>query len=339
MTVTMVQGNWNDFHTRALERVSAAPGVQQAAFAWGVPLTGNNWPGTVEIEGRPVTSPRDRVPVPQRSVTPGYFSLLGLKLVDGRDFRSSDAGSAPPVVIVNQSFVDRYFAPASALGKKLWFGRRDQPSMEIIGVVNNGRTDDLTREADPEVYFSLWQRGAFSKDLVVRASGDPRSVISAVQKELRAVDPTAAIENIRTLDQIRADSLASRSFAMELLIGFSLVASVLTLVGIYGVLSLSVAARRRDFAIRTAIGAQHRDIRNLVFAEGFRLIAGGIVAGIVAAILLSRVLTSLLFEVQPADPITLAGAALLFAGVALIACWVPTRRAARVNPLEALRCE
>jgi putative ABC transport system permease protein len=160
-----------------------------------------------------------------------------------------------------------------------------------------------------------------------------------VQKELRAVDPTAAIENIRTLDQIRADSLASRSFAMELLIGFSLVASVLTLVGIYGVLSLSVAARRRDFAIRTAIGAQHRDIRNLVFAEGFRLIAGGVLAGIVAAVLLSRVLTSLLFEVQPADPITLASAALLFAGVALIACWVPTRRAARVNPLEALRCQ
>jgi putative ABC transport system permease protein len=174
MTVTMVQGNWNDFHTRALERVAAAPGVQRAAFAWGVPLTGNNWPGTVEIEGRPVASPSDRVPVPQRSVTPGYFSLLGLRLIDGRDFRSSDAGTAPLVAIVNQSFVDRYFASASAIGKKLWFGRRDQPPMEIIGVVSNGRTDDLTREADPEVYFSLWQRGAFSKDLVVRAAGDPR---------------------------------------------------------------------------------------------------------------------------------------------------------------------
>jgi len=339
MTVTMVQGDWANFHTRALERVSTVPGVQQAAFAWGVPLTGNNWPGSVEIEGRPVASPSDRVPVPQRSVTPGYFSLLGLTLTEGRDFRSSDAPNAPPVAIVNQSFVDRYFAPANAIGKKLWFRGRDQPPTDIVGVVSNGRTDDLTRTADPEVYFSLWQRSAFSKDLVVRAAGDPRALMTAVQRELRAVDPTAAIENIRTLDQIRADSLASRNFAMRLLVGFSLVASVLTLVGIYGVLSLSVAARRRDFAIRSAIGAQHRDIRNLVFAEGFRLIAAGVVSGIVVAMVLSRVLASLLFEVEPADPATLAGAGLLFAAVSLLACWVPSRRAARVNPLAALRSE
>jgi putative ABC transport system permease protein len=153
------------------------------------------------------------------------------------------------------------------------------------------------------------------------------------------VDPTAAVENIKTLDEIRGDSLASRTFAMQLLVGFSIVGSVLTLVGIYGVLSLSVASRRREIAIRTAVGAERRDIRNLVFAEGFRLIAGGVVTGIAAALIVSRVLSTFLFEVEPTDPATLLGVGLLFVGVSLLACWVPTRRAVKVDPLEALRYE
>ena len=174
---------------------------------------------------------------------------------------------------------------------------------------------------------------------MVRTAADPRSVMAAVQRELHSVDPTAAVQNPKTLEQIRGDSLASRTFAMQLLVGFSLVGSVLTLVGIYGVLSLSVASRRRELAIRTAVGAEQRDIRNLVLAEGFRLIAGGVLAGIAAAIVLSRVLKSFLFEVEPGDPVTLVGVGLLFVSVALLACWVPVRRAARVDPLEALRYE
>ncbi len=211
--------------------------------------------------------------------------------------------------------------------------------LEIVGVVANGRTDDLTQAAAPEVYLSLWQASAFSKHLVIRTAADPRSIMAAVQRELHAVDPTAAVESPKTLEQIRGDSLASRTFAMQLLVGFSLVGSVLTLVGIYGVLSLSVASRRRELAIRTAVGAGRQDIRNLVFAEGFRLIAGGVLAGIAAAIVLSRVLRSFLFEVEPGDPVTLIGVGLLFVSVALLACWVPVRRAAKVDPLEALRYE
>jgi putative ABC transport system permease protein len=163
--------------------------------------------------------------------------------------------------------------------------------------------------------------------------------MAAVQRELRSVDPTVAVENVKTLEQIRSDSLASRTFAMQLLVGFSVVGSVLTLVGIYGVLSLSVASRRREIAIRTAVGAQRRDIRNLIFGEGFRLIAGGVVAGIAVALILSRVLRTFLFDVEPTDPATLLGVVLLFAGVAVLACWVPTRRAAKVDPVEALRYE
>ncbi len=340
MSVTSVQqGKWEDFHHRALERVATLPGVQDVAFAWGVPLTGNSWPATLEIEGQPaVTKESDRIALPMRAATPGYFKLLGQTILDGRDFRSTDSGKGTMVAIVNKALVDRYFPKSNPIGKKIWFDRK-QAAIEIIGVVTNGRTSDLTQVAAPEIYLSLWQASAFSKHLIVRTAGDPRAVTAAVQRELRLIDPTVAVENVRTLEQIRGDSLASRTFAMQLLVGFAVVGSVLTLVGIYGVLSLSVAARRREIAIRTAVGARQRDIRNLIFGEGFRLIAGGVISGIVAAGVLSRVLRSFLFGVEPNDPVTLMGVGLLFAAVALAACWAPTRRAAKVDPLEALRYE
>ena len=342
MSVTEVQGfdKWSDFHHRALERVAALPGVQHAAFAWGVPLTGNNWTGPVEIEGQPAPSKAsDQLTLPLRAVTPDYFKLVGLPIPDGRDFRATDAGKEATVAVVNQALADRYFPHASSIGKKLWFFGHQRPPTQIVGVVANGRTDDLTKAAEPEIYLSLWQATAFSKHLVIRTVADPRSLIAAVQRELRSVDPTVAVENVKTLDEIRGDSLASRTFAMQLLVGFSLVGSVLTLVGIYGVLSLSVASRRREIAIRTAVGAERRDIRKLVLAEGFRLIAGGVISGIGAALILSRVLRSFLFEVEPTDPATLIGVGLIFASVALLACWGPTHRAAKVDPLEALRYE
>jgi putative ABC transport system permease protein len=346
MSVTALQRDNRErtaVHQRALERVSKLPGVESAAFAWGVPLTGNNWPFGVEIEGQPAASKPSDLPVlPARSVTEDYFKLLGQSLLAGRNFRSTDNRDTPNatnVAIINQAMADRYFPQANPIGKKFWgFGRRNPPT-EIIGVVANGRTDDLTKVAEPEIYLSMWQATPFTKHLLVRTTADPRALMAGVQRELRAVDPTIAVENLKTLDEIRDDSLASRSFAMRLLIGFSIVASALTLVGIYGVLSLSVAARRRELAIRTAMGAVRGDILKLVFGEGLRLIAGGVAAGLAAAIVLSRVLKSFLFEVEPADPITLIAVGLLFVGVALLACWAPARRASKVDPLEALRYE
>ena len=330
-------------HQRALERVSKLPGVESAAFAWGVPLTGNNWPFGVEIEGQPAPSKPSDLPVlPARAVTEDYFKLLGQALVAGRNFRSTDNRDTPAttiVAIINQAMADRYFPQANPVGKKLWsFGRRDNPN-EIIGVVANSRTDDLTKAAEPEVYLSFWQATAFTKHLLVRTTADPRALMAGVQRELRAVDPTVAVENLKTLEEIRGDSQASRSFAMRLLVGFSIVAIALTLVGIYGVLSMSVAARRRELAIRTAMGAGRRDLLKLVLGEGLRLVAGGVTVGLAAAIVLSRVLASFLFEVDPTDPVTLIAAPLLFVGVALLACWAPARRAAKVDPLEALRYE
>ena len=338
MSVTAVQGDYIAFHERALQQVSAVPGVERAAFAWGVPLTGNNWQNPMEIEGQPIpSSPSARDVLPLRAVTPGYFALLGLSLREGRDFRDSDTKNAPLVAIVNQAFTDKYFANANPIGRKLWARGRGEQSMEIVAVVENGRTDDLTRAAEPEIYMSFWQNGAFSKHLVVRSAADPRTVMSAVQGALRGVDPTVSVENIQTLDQIRGDSLASRSFAMQLLAGFAGIATVLTLVGIYGVLSLSVAARRRELAIRSAIGAEGSDLRNLVVGESLRLIGGGVLAGLVAALLLAQLLRTFLFGVEPADPATLVAATAAFVAAGLIASWPPIRRAMRVAPLEALR--
>ncbi len=342
MSVTDVQSwsSWGSFHRQALERVAALPGVQYAAFAWGVPLTGNNWPAILEIEGQPpALKESDKTALPLRAVTPDYFKLMGMALMEGREFRSTDDDKAPRVAIVNQAFARRYFPHGNAIGRKFWLNGRDKPGAEIVGEIANGRTDDLTQEALPEIYLPLWQAGAFSKHLVVRTMADPRSLVVAVERELRSVDPTAAIENVKTLEQIRDESLASRTFAMHLLTGFSAVGSVLTLVGIYGVLSLSVASRRRELAIRSAVGAQQKHIRKLIFGEGFRLIAGGVLVGVALAIVLSRVLRSFLFEVQPNDPATLIVVGVLFVGVGLLACWVPVRRAGKVDPLEALRYE
>jgi putative ABC transport system permease protein len=340
MSVTAVQGNLTDFHRHALDRVSALPGVEHAAFAWGVPLTGNSWPATAEFEGQPPSAKAsDRPSVPLRSVTPDYFQLLRLQISQGREFRSTDTRDAPSVAIVNQALADRFFSHGGAVGKKIYLGgRRDRP-MEIVGVVVNGRTAELTKAAAPEIYMPFWQAQAFSKHLMIRTPADPRSIFNAVQRELRAVDPTVAIENVKTMDQIRNDSLASQIFAMRLLSGFSLVGTILTLVGIYGVLSLSVASRRRELAIRIAVGAERRSIRNLVLTDGFQLIAGGLVIGLAAALVLSRVLRSFLFEVETTDPLTLIGVVALFAAVALVAFWIPANRATKVDPMDALRYE
>lgn len=346
MTVTAVQGDWIAFHHRALERVASVPGVEYAAFAWGVPLTGNNWPVPTEIEGQPVPAKAsDRVSLPFRAVTPDFFKLMGFKLTEGRGFRVTDISGHPLVAVVNQAFVDRYSPHGPALGRRFWMGSRTNrdgrpdPGGEIVGVVANARTDDLAQAAEPEVYVSFWQMRAYSKDLVVRTVGDPRAVMAHVQRELHAVDPTTAVENVRTFDQIRDESLASRTFAMNLLVGFSIVGSVLTLVGLYGTLSLSVTSRRRELAIRTAVGAEQRHIHRLVLGEGLRLVVGGVITGLGIALLLSQVLKTFLFGVAPTDPQTLIGVGAVFAAVAMLACWVPIRRAGKVDPLEALRYE
>lgn len=341
MSVTAVDGNWQDFHERALEQVSALPGVEGAAFAWGVPLTGNAWPSRIEIEDyAPPDSSDDFVALPLRAVTSGYFDMLNQPVTVGRDFRNSDNAQAPQVAIVNEAFVDRYLGGGNAIGKTIWRQGRDSgPEVSIVGVIGNSRTNDLTEAAEPEVYLPLWQASAFSKHLVVRSAASPESVANSVRAALRAISPTVAIENVRTLEEIRGESLASRNFAMQLLIGFAAIACLLTLGGIYSVLSLSVAARRREIAIRSAIGAERGRILSLVMRQGLAMTVGGAMIGIVVSIALARLLQSWLFGVDATDPGTVLGATAIFIVVASIACWAPARRASTIEPVEALRAE
>jgi putative ABC transport system permease protein len=340
MSVTAVEGDWKGFHERALEEVSALPGVEGAAFAWGVPLTGNAWPSRIEVEGyAPADGSGPNIALPLRSVTSGYFDLLSQPVTVGREFRPSDTGDAPLVAVVNQTFVEQYLGGSNAIRKKLWLRGRDNPATEVVGVIGASRTNDLTRGPEPEVYLSLWQAQAFSKHLVVRTRADPERIAANVRRVLRDIAPTVAVENVKTMDEIRGESLATRTFAMQLLIGFAAIACVLTLGGIYSVLSLSVAARRREMAIRSAVGAGRARILSLVMGQGLTMIAVGAVVGVLSSVVLSSLLNALLFGVEATDPATLLGTTVLIVLVGLLACWLPARRAASIEPVEALKAE
>lgn len=339
-----------DFHVDALARVSAIPGVKLAAFGWGLPLTGNKFENaTIKIEGRPDT---EKLTAAGRAVTPEYFEALGMRMLAGRGFRSTDnwndwnfkthtyvPGETPFVTIINEALAEKWFPNANPIGKKLRAFPWEKRPCEIIGVVANTRTEALTQKPGPEIYWCYWQFPPFTKHLVVRTAADARSLLPAVQRELRAVDPTASIEQVKTMEEVRADSIAPQTFAMRLLGGFSFVACILALVGIYGVLSVSVSSRRREMAIRTAVGAQRRHILKLLLGEGFRLISLGVIPGVVAAVILAHVLQTFLFGVGPMDPATFVAVTVLFTAVALLACWLPARRATNVNPMEVLRHE
>jgi putative ABC transport system permease protein len=333
--------NWLDFHTQAIERVARLPGVKAAAFGWGVPLTGNKWDNTTfEIDGQPGTGAlKDRLSLPTRSVTPDYFVALGLKLSEGRLFRTSDNGDAPRVAIINQAAADRYFPGGNSIGRKLKFPGNQTNLIEIVGILVNTLTDALTDAAEPELYFSFWQSGAFSKHLVLRTHADPRSIAAVVQKELRAIDSTVSVENVKTLEEIRGDSVASRTFAMNLLVAFALVACLLATVGIYGVLSLAVGSRQTEIAIRMAVGAQRGDVLRLILGDGVRLASVGVGIGLVVALALAAGLKTYLFGIGPTDPLTLAAMVIVVMAITLVTCWIPARRATRVDPLAALRNE
>jgi putative ABC transport system permease protein len=251
-----------------------------------------------------------------------------------------DPSTFTRVAVVNRTFVDQYLGGGNAIGKQVArVVGTNRASFDIVGVVSDTRTVDLARAPEPEIYVSLLQQQAFSKHLVVRTTAPPSTIVGTVERELKAILPTAAVEYAQTLEQIRDRSLGSRTFAMRLLVGFAAVAAVLTLAGVYSVLSLAVTARRRELAIRAAVGADSGRIMGLVLRSGLGLIAAGIVVGLGVSFALSRGLQAMLFEVGPADPLTLIGAALAFSAVALIACALPAARAARVNPVEALKAD
>ena len=340
MTVTSVgpRDQSRAFHTQSLERVAALPGVSHAAYVWGLPLTGNSWPAEIEVPGRAANSSAivDRISLPVRSVTEDYFAVMGMRLVEGRLFLPSDNGDAPPVSIVNQTFVRRYLGSSPPLGQQLRFPGNDKPTT-IVGVIADTRTERLREAPEPELYASFWQNGAFSKHLVVRATGDPLALAPQVGAAVRGVQATAAVEHVTTMAEIRRESTAAQTFALRLLGGFAVVATLLAVVGLYGVLSLSAGARTRELAVRQALGARRDQVMALVLGEGARLVAIGVACGIAAAVLVGRLLEALLFDVAATDVASLAAAAAAFGLVATAACLVPAWRAGRADVNAALR--
>jgi len=340
MTVTSVgpRDQSRAFHTQSLERVAALPGVSHAAYVWGLPLTGNSWPAEIEVPGRAANSSAivDRISLPVRSVTEDYFAVMGMRLVEGRLFLPSDNGDAPPVSIVNQTFVRRYLGSSPPLGQQLRFPGNDKPTT-IVGVIADTRTERLREAPEPELYASFWQNGAFSKHLVVRATGDPLALAPQVGAAVRGVQATAAVEHVTTMAEIRRESTAAQTFALRLLGGFAVVATLLAVVGLYGVLSLSAGARTRELAVRQALGARRDQVMALVLGEGARLVAVGVACGIAAAVLVGRLLEALLFDVAATDVASLAAAAAAFGLVATAACLVPAWRAGRADVNAALR--
>jgi putative ABC transport system permease protein len=338
MIVTTLQQDRPAFHRRALEAVQPLPGVSNAAFAWGVPLTGNNWmrpivrPGEVES-----AQAKDTITLPFRSVTPEYFELMGIALREGRIFDERDQRGAAPVVIINEAMARRYFPGQNPIGRKLVY--TDGGASEIVGIVGDLRTHALNAESEPEVYMSFFQALAFSKHLVVRTQADPRGVIADVRRALQGVDPAVVIEEVKTMDAIRNQSIAAQRFAMTLIAAFAVMALVLSVVGLYGVMSHSVLQRSHEIGIRMAIGAQQHHVLRMILRQGATLVALGMIVGLVGALALTGTLRSLLYEVGAADPVTFVMVCALLIVVTLLACLLPARRATKIDPLVALRAE
>ncbi len=327
------------FFVQVLDRVRALPGVSTAGLATSVPLTHYWSESSLAIEGQP-EPPRGTGPlVASDEVSADYFQAMGIPLLAGRFFNESDLTSNAPVVIVSRGLVNRYFSNGDSLGKRIRVGGPNTPWVSIVGVVGDVRHQGLDHDADPEMYFPYAGRNTESTFIVLRASVDPRPLVPAVRAEVTAVDPAQPIFNAATMQQRLSDSLDGPRFNMALLGIFAAFALLLVAIGIYGVISYFVTQRTHEIGIRVALGATPADIMRLVIGQGLVLTFVGVVFGFAGSLALARYLASLLYGVRPQDPATLALVAMFFVVVALAACYIPARRAMRVDPMVALRYE
>ena len=329
------------FFDEVLRRTNALPGVRGAAFALAIPqsvLLRTNVQVGVQPEGDVSKWPMCKI----QSVTPGYFHLLGIPMRHGREFEERDnRPGAPPVAIVNESFA-RLFAPggnnvAALLGQVMREGMDRSGWMQIIGIVGDVREAGLAAEATPEFYVTPRMHSSRTAYLVARTESDPRRLATAIRSQVLAVDRDQPISNIATMDEILDLSMGSRRLTMLLLGLFAAVALLLATVGIYGAIAFSGAQRTQELGIRRALGAQNRDIMRLMLGQGLTLALMGSALGIGGALALTRVMRGLLYRISPADPATYIGIALLWIVVALAASYIPARRAARIDPAQALR--
>jgi predicted permease len=330
------------FFDRSLEQIRSLPGVERAGLVSAMPFIAADIDirGGIRVEGRPAPPPNE-LPVTSLNVaTADYFRAMRIPLRAGRLFSDTDHANAPLVAIITDMMVQRFWPAEDPLGQRItvnWQGR--WRTMEVVGVVGRMRHDGLDIDPRPEVFMPFSQVPFGSMTFVVRSSGDPGAMIQALKARIWTVDPTLPFFDIATVDALVSQSLAPRRSMMQLLGGLAGLAFLLAAAGVFGVLSFSIARRTREFGVRIAMGAAAGDIVRLVLGEGMTLVGAGVVCGLAGALAATRVLGALLYSVSPTDPLTLIVTTALLLVVAMFACYVPARRATRVDPLVALRVD
>ncbi|MCM3901006.1 MAG: ABC transporter permease [Pyrinomonadaceae bacterium] len=337
------QAKGEQFYRQVVERVESLPGVKSAAVTTNIPLSLNYSSSNIYVEGQPLERGTNLPVAMVASIGPRYFETMGTTLLHGREFTNQDRQDTEKVVIVNETFVRRLISDApsveSALGRRVSFGGSQGPFVRIIGVARNGKYFNIYEEPRSFVWSPLSQSSNFSASLVVRTTGDSQAALAGVRNAVRALDLNLPLYEVKTLSEHMRLALFPGRVAATVLSGFGLVALTLAAIGIYGVTSYSVAQRTREIGIRMALGARLSDVLRLVIGNGLKLMAIGVGLGLVGAYLLTRALTSLLSGISPTDPVTFIFVSLLLIAVAVLATYIPARRATKVDPLVALRYE
>jgi putative ABC transport system permease protein len=326
------------FHKQTIERVKSLPGVKSASLAMTLPLSLNFNNSTIYIAGQPPASTANMPLAVMNYVLPDYFETMGINL-RGRDFTERDKERSSRVAIVNETFARRFFPGTEAIGKRFNFSGPSDPYWEIIGVAADGKYESLGEEPKLAVYRPMLRDYITWTTLVVRTAGDPRSMLAAIRQEISRLDPALPLSNIKTLKEHMHIPLFPARVAATVLGSFGLLALVLAGVGVYGVMSYTVSQRTREIGLRMALGAQRQDLLWMIVGRGLKLVILGMAIGLGAALVLTRFLAVVLYGVSAHDPVTFALIALLLLTVALVACWVPARRATQVDPMVALRYE
>jgi putative ABC transport system permease protein len=329
---------FEEFFRQLKERLEAAPGVQAAGGSMNLPLNASGYAigrGFIP-EGRPLMVEENRDAM-FSSITGDYFRALQIPLLSGRTFELRDNADAPKVVIINETIAKRHFGSATeAIGKRLSIWRDEKFMREIVGVVGDTKTGSLTGEGGAQIYVPNAQARENFMGLVIRTAGDPAAFATTLRHEVQALDKDQPIYNVRTMDDVVANSLGTRRVSMQLFTVFAIAALLLAAIGIYGVMAYSVTQRTQEIGIRMALGAQKSDVLRLVVRQGMTLAAIGVVVGLVGALGLTRVISNLLFGVGASDPTTFIVISLLLIAVAFVACYLPARRAAKLDPVIAL---